>query len=1358
MQIKKQQICLPVFLLFSFLFLSFHVNSSPAAKKPYIPEVLTPWVDWVLNDIEEQIVCTPLFGDTDKFHCNWPLELHLHLSNQGGTFEQTWIVESENWVTLPGSTTKWPQNVQFNSKDAVVIEKNGVPRLYLSKGTHNITGQFSWTQLPESLTIPSNSGLVSLLVNNETVPFPKLDTNGQLWLKRERVEEKVEDRLKIDSFRLVEDTIPAKVILHCVLDVAGTGREVIIGPLYEPNRFVPLSLSSKLPTQLEQDGRLKIQVRPGRYKLNLTLRHQGPLKELVAATLPDGLWPREEIWAFNPMPDLRLVEIVGGAAIDPLQTAMPDKWKRFPTYKITQGDILQFKEIKRGDPQPAPDQLTLNRKLWLRFDGTGYTIEDTIEGKKNTNWRLEIDPKIQIGKASVDGTEQFITKLTGSENAGIELRNGIVHLVADSILTGTISSLPATGWKHDFQKVESKLFLPPGWKILNATGIDNISRTWIKRWTLLDFFIVLIFTIAVARVISIRLSIIAFLTLVLLYHEPNAPRYVWLAILLGITLLKYLPDGKLKGLVKGYQLITLLLLVGIAIPYTIETLRIGIYPQLAKPWASMSDYAKRQERQSDSVHTTNLQSSLEFEDKSLADTHQTIKRKMGAGMAPMAQFSSYPRTNQVTQYDPKALNQTGPGLPRWQPFTTIPFSWSGPVEANQRITFVFIGPKINLALAFLRVTLILILTFGLLGVKVNRKGQISFNALRSLTPLIILLICINYPSQVHATEIPSQELLNQLQKQLLEKDNCFPHCAAISSMTIDISGEKLSISANIDAQNRTAIPLPSHVQQWIPQSVHLNKKPPIGLMRINNTLWAVAPAGKHKLELSGTIRKQNSLQLPFPLKPHKLDVLATGWTVEGIHPDGNFDSLLQFKRVVTQDNNKTEILETGILPSFIQVERTLMLGLVWKIQTRVQRLSPSGSAIVLDIPLLSGESVVTKGVRVQDEKAKINLRSNQRELVWESFLDRTSTINLQHSQTSDWTEIWQVDISPIYHMEYQGIPVIHHKSGNHWHPTWHPWPGEKVSLQISRPTGIKGQTMTVEKSHLIMRPGHRTTSTTLKLLVKSSQGGQHSIKLPPNTKLQEVKINNKPHPLRLENNRLALPIIPGSQSFEIQWLESRGMTTHFTTSEIDLGVPSVNSSADIFLPANRWPLFIGGEQLMGPAVLFWSVLIVVFLAALGLSLTRVTPLRFYHWLLLGIGMSMSNLFTAFCVVGWLLALGFRKRCDHLEENHFNLVQIGIVIMTFLGIGSLIVAISYGLLGHPDMNIIGNGSSSSLLRWYHDVSNAKLPQGWVLSIPMFIYRIAMLMWALWVSFWLISILKWGWQQFMSPQLWKKKQKN
>ncbi|MCP4627463.1 MAG: hypothetical protein GY850_28715, partial [bacterium] len=521
--------------------------------------------------------CIPQYDKPEKLQCNWPSRLIVQLNGDGGEFSQSWRIHHESWITLPGNSKQWPLDVKVDGKPAVVIRKNDRPSIRLQPGSYTLTGNFTWPKLPEFLQIPHQTALISLAVNDNAIEFPNVDASGMLWLKTDQKEEKIENRLKIESFRLIDDGIPTRLEVFVSLDVAGAAREITLGPIYSPDKFIPISLQSSLPARLEQDARIKVQVRPGRYTFTLTIRHMDPVETLSFERPGDGFWPEREIWSFNARSNLRIVEVEGATPIDPRQTSMPQTWRRYPAYRLLSGDTMRFNEIKRGDPHPAPDQLTLNRSLWLRFDGSGYTIQDNIKGEKNTDWRLEMSPLIEPGRIAVDGKEQFITQRQGTDKTGVELRKGVLNLTADSSYQGNISTLPASGWDHDFQQVGGRLHLPPGWELINAGGIDNIPYTWVKRWTLLDFFIVLIFTIALAKLFSKPLAGIAFITLVLTYHEPNAPRYIWPALLIGFALLKYLPESKFKRIVKIYQIVAYLALLIIVIPYSIQALRVGVF-------------------------------------------------------------------------------------------------------------------------------------------------------------------------------------------------------------------------------------------------------------------------------------------------------------------------------------------------------------------------------------------------------------------------------------------------------------------------------------------------------------------------------------------------------------------------------------------------------------------------------------------------------------------------------------------------------------------------------------------------------------------------------------------------------------
>jgi hypothetical protein len=75
-----------------------------------------------------------------------------------------------------------------------------------------------------------------------------------------------------------------------------------------------------------------------------------------------------------------------------------------------------------------------------------------------------------------------------------------------------------------------------------------------------------------------------------------------------------------------------------------------------------------------------------------------------------------------------------------------------------------------------------------------------------------------------------------------------------------------------------------------------------------------------------------------------------------------------------------------------------------------------------------------------------------------------------------------------------------------------------------------------------------------------------------------------------------------------------------------------------------------------------------------------------------------------------------------------------------------------------MQIAGNGSTSNDLRWYQDRAGDALPRPWVFSVPLLVYRLAMLAWALWLAQALLRWLKWGWDCFTDGGFWRPLRKN
>ena len=1326
------------------------VPAAAATEAPAIPDDLKPWKDWVLHGKDQQVYGVPEYNNAARRHCGWPTELTIDATDQGARFAQEWHVNCDVWVTLPGGDPVWPLGVRVDGAPVVTVKRGGTAAVKLGRGDHRITGRLTWKKLPENLQVPPNTGLIELSLNGETVPFPRLDASGRLWFQVQRqVEETIENRLTVQTFRLITDDIPPRMTVFLKLDVAGAAREAVLGTIYSRDRFVPLSLDSQLPARIESDGRLTLQLRPGQWTVSVTARHTGPLTALTFDRPDDGIWPEQSIWSFEAQSRLRIVEITGVPGIDPQQTSMPDGWRRFPAYRMLPGDTMTFEELKRGNPDPAPDQLSLERKAWLRFDGSGYTIQDRITGQKNNDWRLEMNPPITLGKVEVDGAIQFITRRENTEKQGVEIRRGTVQLTADSETGGDISRLPLTGWDQAFQGVRTHLVLPPGYRLIHAAGTDNVPDTWITRWNLLDLFFVLLFTAAVGKLYSRRAAILAFITLGLLIHESGAPVWIWLAVIIGVALLKYLPPGWFRYVVRGYQILVIIILAAMSVIFSVNHIRNGLYPQLERSGgpAMMDQFM------------LGAAAAPEIQMDGIEEAEQRVSEYSGDVYSKLAQSApSVRRTRKtmVAQYDPRMQNQTGPGLPDWQ-WNSI-YLQSGPTEPGRSLRLFMTGPVTNRILAFIRVGLLIALGFVIFGARYSRRTGWSAQPLRALVTGSMMFILVSgaigaMPAPAaRAEDFPSPQLLQELEKRLLEADDCFPYCADVAGMDIRIHQDGLRITMEIHSRIDTAVPLPGDLKHWLPGEVRLDGRPISALMRSNGVVWALIPAGVHRLEASGPLPSYATVQLPLPMKPGAVIVDADGWTVEGIRDTGSIDNQLQFTRLMDEEDGSIPAMTAGVLPPFVKINRTLLLGLDWRVETTVERVSPPDAAIVLDIPLLPGESVITEGLEVKDGTARINMDAARSQIQWESILEPRESIRLEHPEQTMWTETWEVDVSPILHMEYDGIPVIMRQQDQRWFPMWHPWPGESLMLTITRPEGVPGQTLTIQRSSLDVRPGKRVTDCELTMTAQSSQGMQHAIRLPDDVQVQELTINGQPQPIRREGRNIPVTITPGMQTIGLKWREARGVSTIYRTPEVDLGIRSVNSTITMNFPTNRWLLWVRGPQ-MGPAVLFWTFLIVIILAALILSRTGWTPLKFRHWLLLGLGMSQGGLPVILIVVIWLVAMHFREKMTRdMNPVIYDALQIAYVFFTVIALVALIVAISSGLLGQPDMSIAGNGSSRSYLKWYQDSTGELLPSAAVVSIPLFFYRIAMLLWALWLAFYMITILKWCWKRFSEPVFW------
>jgi hypothetical protein len=1330
------------FILLGLLLAAVSASAAVAAATPADLEV---WSDWVVRDVED-FGCPRLY-DKNARRCGYPGYLVLNLDSRSGSFTQEWRVYREVRVYLPGNREHWPIEVSVDDAPVAVVDSKGHPAITLTAGRHTVSGSFRWSQLPESLVVPPDSGLVTLQLAGTPVARPDI-RNGQLWLSVERTQAQSLSRTDIKVFRKISDEVPLLVTTRIELEVSGDQRELALdGALLQG--LDPVALYSRLPARLDASGRLLLKVRPGRWVVNVDARLNRETLALDLDSFP-APWPSTELWVFDARPRLRMLRVTSPASIDAAQSGLPEDWKQLPAYPMQAGTSMQFEQVRRGDPEPEPDRLALKRELWLDFGGDSYSVSDHISGTMSRGWRINASAGLVPGQVTLDGKPQLITRADDGA-VGVEVRQGNIKLDADSRIVDSVRHISAVGWDHDFNNVSASINVPPGYRVLAISGADRSPSTWLSRWTLLDFFIVLITSIALSKLYGLRWGLLGLVGLVALWHEPGAPTWIWLNLIATLSLMRVVRDTRVYPLARNYLVLSSLALLLLALPFMVDQVRNGIYPQLEHAWQSMGEQAQQRPPAAQPAPVAEQMALMRSFSENASDRLGGLASSLEKRY-PQAPVAALDKLLQ----DPDAKLQTGPGLPEWN-WRSYPVTWNGPVQKQQRLSVYFVSPFVNLLLNLFRVGIVLLLAWKLLRVPLNEWLPHGRQAATTASLILLAGTLIALPDPAVAA-YPPQELLQALRERLLEPADCLPHCAELERLTIGLDPGQARFGLRIHAAENTSLPLPVPLNDWVPSGVSVDGEPAVAMFRdSNNTLWLYLEAGVHDVVVQGSVARLRSLRLDFPLPPHVLELELDGWSSDGA------DELQPVLRSLTftreQKQGGTDTFDTrSEIPAFAHVTRHLRMGLDWQLVTTVRLESGTALPALLRIPLLEGEAVVSDDIRVEDDHAVVSLSETSPSANWLSSLPQSDSLRLTAAVGQPWSETWSMEITPIWNVRFSGIPVIYHQQADgQWQPQWRPWPGEQVQLAISRPRGIEGQTLTVDRSQLLLTPGKRATAAELTFTLRSSQGQQHGITLPDGAQLESVSIDGKALPIRQDGRDVTLPLKPGSQDIVLQWKQSHGIDWWFASPPVDLGIASVNARVVIKPGFDRWVLLTGGIR-QGPAVLFWGVLIVVVLIALVLGRVKDTPLNTGSWILLGIGLSTVTPFSALLIAAWIFALYGRGRITELADAwRFNAMQIGLVMLTVVSVVALFGAVSNGLLGNPEMQIAGNGSSHNLLKWYQDRIDSDLPRAWIISLPVLAYRFMMLAWSMWMAFALIKWLKWGWGCFSSGRLWMPRRK-
>ena len=696
-----------LFVLFGWL-----IFAAVHAADVVVPAPLEDWRTWVLKDHEFR-ACPLIAGraadSRESFICAWPGVLNLGADAGGIDIAQRWTLETDGWVSLPGDTAFWPQQVLVDGKPAVVIDRNG-PTLWLTSGRHDVRARIEWDERPQTLAVPDSIALIALSVDGK--PVSPVQRGGDRITLGRGVTTAVEaDSVELRVFRLYTDGIPGELTTQIRIFASGQAREEVFGPAL-PDGFIPLALDSESwPARLDEQGLLHVQVQPGEDTLTLTARAQLPIDKLVAR-LPED-WAQQEIWSYQSAPRLRVTSVSGAVQVDPRQADVPEEWAAFPAYALDDESTLTIEQRSRGGADDEANRLTLQREAWLDFSGDGWFARDRIVGRMQSGWRFDAAAPFSLERAETTGDRgtvepMLVTRGASADLSGVEWRTPQVDLRAGVRIASGIGSLPVTGWQQVFDQVTTTVHLPYGYKLIAAPGTDRANGSWLSRWTLLDVFIAAITVLLAARLLGWIGGVVAVLYLLLGYQESGAPSWTLLAVLAFALIARALPQGKLARVANWSRLFALVLLIIAALPFAAKQVRMALYPQLEAGASYAAPASPAYEMNFAEAPMEMAAPPPPPPPPSVAPQALRAQAvKAGPKLDSISVTGSRMRNiDQIRKYSENTVVQTGAGEPGWRLGNSYTLNWSGPVLPAQDVDLVVARPWLVRSLRVLLVALL----------------------------------------------------------------------------------------------------------------------------------------------------------------------------------------------------------------------------------------------------------------------------------------------------------------------------------------------------------------------------------------------------------------------------------------------------------------------------------------------------------------------------------------------------------------------------------------------------------------------------------------------------------------------------
>ncbi len=1367
------------------------------AEEPAIPAALKDWVAWV-KDSHPEWECA---RTNNNYECIWPGEAFYTISQNEGRFEVNVEILKESWLPLPSSANHQPAKLLIRTLsggtiDAPIDHREDGLFIKLPKGSFNISGSFFWNSPPNELPLPDLYGMLNVATGENTaLKFRRKES--QLWIESPNQTSTV-NSLSLSVTRLIKDDLPLEITTLIRLKVAGGARSINLGKVL-PLNSVPVKVESPLINHLSSEGDLAVQVTPGEYDIVITSILPQPVTTITLASNPNKLWPKDEIWSIETNSSFRIIEVSGGKSIPADLSDLPDQWRNGTILAIpSEGTSISLKEIARGEQNALPNTITINREIWLDMSGEGYTAVDQISGTASRDFRLNALAETELGRVDVDDKQRLVTIDPATQAKGVELRNSLINVKAVSRIAEK-RSFSAVGWNFDANNISLKINLPPSWKLFHVSGALDSNNSWTSSWDLMQIFIAILIILSTFKIFGKKAALIVAAVTILNQNEFLAPKTMFIHVLI-LSALCFLVSDKTTYWGKMFNRL-LIITTGIWLfeVLTFEKLQFTqfLYPQLEAGTRYRTAIQEILLIINSSIFNWPIIAAMIFGILVLLHAISKMKGFLGgflklcvlgfAGImllsfviVPTMFFSqSYRSGNSASSYnssfndeigrtsklapqvsregtatdlsevaiqeDEQAYSakslQSGPAVPSWK-WRTYYVYFSAPISPEHKISLILLSPQLNKILTLVRIFLLGVLVLIIL--KSLGFAKLLENLKKRGTFIATLLLALSLFSPVQATaEVPSAEILKQLEDKIANTLCTRAECAQITTAEINIVKDRFQLKLEVSSEGKSAVVVPGPLTALIPSSIKINGSAKFAANRRSDDFLVVRTEnGKNLVEIEGEVGSDNAFSVTFLSNPLFIKVLAPEYLIEGLLPSGTAPDGLRFTKLDVSENktDQKKQSEKTNLPYWVLANREFNLGSRIVVKTTVERIGDLEKSFETQVPLLPAEQVISGSIRIEQNKAIVQFPAQVMEVSFQSILPFAENLTITASNSPRFNETWSVICNDHTRCTTSGIAAISHELNGQQNFLWNPFPGEEIKIKLETLNAAEGEHLTIDNLTHNVRYGLSKLSGDIQIVLRATEQTTFKLKLENGITVEAVLLDEKQISTEAIENGVSIILSPGNHIVNLRYANNSLLGLFSKIPAITLNNQAHNISVLVTPSLDRWILWTGGST-WGPCVVFWSKMLLLCALCLLLRHFHLLKLSKFGAIFLGIGLSSVSILMMSIPLAWIIFLNIwpQLRLKLLNINR-GVKLIFIISLSILAIAVFYLIVKNGLLFDPPMLITGNGSSAHYFKWFFDYSEAALPQPYIVSFPLWYWRVFSLIWSTWLVLQLLSWLK------------------